>query len=128
MCTSKNPLILLKDDPILAKLKMCGFSACTLNLTHSYLKNRKQKGQINKMFSLERYIIAGAPQGSIDGLFVTLQFITINDLVFFVQYSLLNNNVGDNNFLLMQQNKEDIYLLLSNFKTVNNCFSENVMV
>ena len=33
---------------------------------HSYLKNRKQKVQINNKLSLERNIIAGVLQGSID--------------------------------------------------------------
>ena len=52
---------------------------------HNYLKNRKQKVQINNKFSLERNVIAGVSQRSIDGLLLFNWFI-INDLVFFIQY------------------------------------------
>ena len=63
-------------NPMLAKLKACGFSTKALNLVHSYLKNRKQKVQINNKLSLERDVIVGVPQESIDGpLFFSL-FVT----------------------------------------------------
>ena len=39
----------------------------------SYLKNRKQKVQINNKFSLERNVITGVPQGSTDE--TLLQFV-----------------------------------------------------
>ena len=65
---------------MLAKLKAYGFSTNALNLMLSYLKNRKQKVQINKKFSVERNVIAGVPQGSIDG-----PLLFIYDLVFFIQ-------------------------------------------
>ena len=44
----------INHDLMLAKLKAYGFSTNALNLMHSYLKNRKQKVQINNKFSLER--------------------------------------------------------------------------
>ena len=42
----------------------------------SYLKNWKQRTQINNNFSSEKKVIAGVPQGSIDGP------LFINDLIF----------------------------------------------
>ena len=75
----------INHDLMLAKLKAYGFSTNALNLMHSYLKNRKQKVQINNKFSLERNVIAGVSQRSIDGLLLFNWFI-INDLVFFIQY------------------------------------------
>ena len=41
-------------DLLLAKLRACGFSSNTLNLMHSYLKNRKQRTQVNNNFSSEK--------------------------------------------------------------------------
>ena len=61
----------------------------------SYLKNRKQRTQINNNFSSEKTVITGAPQGSIDG---TLLFkLFINDLTFFIITFL--SNYADNNGL-----------------------------
>ena len=85
----------INHDLMLAKLKAYGFSTDALNLMHSYLKNRKQKVQINNKFSLERNVIAGVPQGSIDGSLLFNLFIT--DLVFFLQFSVLSNYANDNN-------------------------------
>ena len=54
----------INHDLLLAKLRAHGFSNNALNL-----KNRKQRTQINNNFSSEKNIIAGVPEGSIDGLF-----------------------------------------------------------
>ena len=93
-------------DLILAKLKAYGFSTDALNLMHKYLKNRKQKVQINNKFSSERNVFAGVPQGFIDGPLLFNLFI--NDLVFFIQYSVLSNYADDNNLFVIVKNKEDI--------------------
>ena len=86
---------------------------------HSSLKNRKQKVQINNKFSLERNVIAGVVQGSFDGPLLFNLFI--NDLVFFIQYSVLSNYADDNNLFVIRKNKEDIKsLLLLDFEIVNN--------
>ena len=94
---------------------------------HSYLKNRKQKVQINNKFSLVRNVIAGVPQGSIDGPLLFNLFI--DDLVFFIQYSVLSNYADVNNLFVTGKNKEDIKsLLLLVFEIVNNWFYENFMI
>ena len=54
---------------------------------HSYLKNRKQKDQINNKFSLERNVIAGVPHGSIDRPLLFNLFI--NDLVFLLNIAYI---------------------------------------
>ena len=55
----------INHDLLIAKLKTCGFSREALKLIKSYLKNRKQKVQINnKLSSEDRDVIAGVPQGS----------------------------------------------------------------
>ena len=54
---------------LLPKLRAYRFSNNALNLTCSYLKNRKQKTQTNYNFSSEKHTVAEVPQGSIDGLF-----------------------------------------------------------
>ena len=71
---------------------------------HSFLKNRKQKVQINNKFSLKEInAIAGVPQEPTDGPFFFNLFI--NDLVLFIQYSVLGNYADDNNLFVIRKNK-----------------------
>ena len=88
---------------------------------HSYLKNRKQKVQINN----KRNAMARLPQGSINGPLLFNFFI--NDLVFFIQHSVLRN-CADNNLFVIGKNKKDLSLLLLDFELVNNWFYENFMI
>ena len=114
----------INHDLMLAKLKAHGFSINALDLMHICSKNRKQKVQIN---NLERNVIAGVSQGSIDGPLLFNLFI--NDLVFFIRYSVLSNYADDNNLFVIGKNKEDIKsLLLLDFEIVNNWFYENFMI
>ena len=107
----------VNHDVMLTKLKEYGFSTNTLNLMHSYLKNRKQKVQINNKFILE--INAGVSQGSIDGPLLFNLFI--NGLVFFIQCSVLSNYADNNNSFVIGQNKQDIKsLLLLDCEIVNS--------
>ena len=89
----------INHDLLLAKLKAYGFSPNVLKLMHSYLNNRKKQVQINNKFSSESTVIAGVPQGSIDGPLLFNLFI--NDLVFFIQYCTLSNYADDNNLFSM---------------------------
>ena len=94
---------------------------------YSYLDNRKQQVQINKKFSSESTVVAGVPQGSIDGPLLFNLFI--NDLVFFIQYCTLSNYADDNNLFSIGKNKDQVKTFLSSdFKIINNWFYENSMV
>ena len=117
----------INHDLLLAKLKAYGFSPNALKLMHSYLNNRKQQVQINNKFSSESTVIAGVPQGSIDGPLLFNLFI--NDLVFFIQYCTLSNYADDNNLFSIGKNKDQVKTFLSSdFKIINNWFYENVMI
>ena len=61
----------------------------------SYLKNRRQSVQINNKFSSLKEVIAGVPQGSIDGPLLFDLFI--NDIFLFICFSTLSNYADDNN-------------------------------
>ena len=70
----------INHDLLLAKLKAYGFSKQALSFMCSYLKNRRQRVQINNKFSCLKEVIAEFPQGSIDGML--LFNLLINDYFF----------------------------------------------
>ena len=76
----------------------------------SYLNNRKQQVQVNNKFSSESTVVAGVPQGSIDGPLLFNLFI--NDLVFFIQYCTLSNYADDNNLFSIGKNKDQVKTFL----------------
>ena len=117
----------INHDLLIVKLKAYGFSKEALKLMKSYLKNRKQKVQINNKFSSERDVIAGVPQGSIDSPLLLNLFI--NDLLFVIEQCTLSNYTDDNNLSISGEDKELIKSMLSSdFMIVKNWFFENYMI
>ena len=116
----------INHDLLLTKLRAYGFSNNALNLIYSYLKNRKQRTQINNNFSSEKKLIAGFPQGSIEGLLMLNLFT--NDLIFFTT-AFLNIDADYNSFY---NTGKDIELvksaLVNNFRAVAEWFYENFMI
>ena len=97
----------INHDLLIAELKAYGFSKEVLKLMKSYLKNRKQKMQINNKFISERDVSAGVPQGPL------LLNLFINDLVFFLEQCTLSNYADDNNLPISGEDKELIKSMLS---------------
>ena len=117
----------INHDLLITKLKAYGFSKEALKLMKSYLKNRKQKVQINNKISSERDVIARVSQGSIDGPLLFNLFI--NDLVFFIEQCTLSNYAVNNNLSISGEDKELINSVLSSgFMIVENWFFETYMI
>ena len=111
----------INHDHLLAKLKVYGFSKQALSFMCSYLKNKKQRVQIKNKFSSLNKVIAGVPQDSIDGPLLFNLFI--NDFFIFICFSTLSNYADYNNFFTTGTDIQLInQMLLSDFRTVNNCF------
>ena len=69
---------------IIEKLEAYGFDIDALKVVHNYLSNRKQKVKANDdAYSLWKYILYGAPQGSI--LDPLLFNIHLCDLFYFLE-------------------------------------------
>ena len=94
----------INHDLLIAKLKAYWFSKEALKLMRSYLKNWKQKVQINDKFISDRDVIAGVPQGSIDDPLLFDLFI--KDLVIFTVQCTLSNYVDDNNLSISGKDNE----------------------
>ena len=93
----------------------------------SYLKNRRQRVQINNKFSSLKEVIAGVPQGSIDRPLLFNLFI--NDIFFFIRFSTLSNYADDNNLFTTGTDIQLIsQILLSDFRTVNIWFYKNFII
>ena len=80
--------ISINHNLLLEKLRAYGFSNNVLNLICSYLKNRRQRTEINNNFSSGKNIIAGVSQGSIDRRLFFNRFI--NEVIFFMTTFLSN--------------------------------------
>ena len=80
---------------LLAKLRAYGFSKQALSFMCSYLKNIRQRVQINKKSNSLKEVIAEVPQDSIDGSLLFNLFI--NDPFLFICFSTISNYANDNN-------------------------------
>ena len=93
----------------------------------SYLKNRKQRVQINNNFSATKSVIAGVPQGSIDGPLLFNLFI--NNLVLFLTETMLSNYADDNKLFSIGRDFNKVKdTLAKDFGIVTNWFYENFVV
>ena len=109
----------INHDLLIEKRKSYGFSKEVFNLMKSYLKNRKQKVQINNKFNSERYFIAWVPQVSIDSPLLFNLFI--NDMIFFIKQCTLSNYADDNNLSTSGEDKELIkFMPLKDFRIVED--------
>ena len=72
-------------------------------------------------------VVAGVPQGSIDGLLLFSLFV--NDLILFLYTTVLSNYADDNNLYAIGNDKEEIKrALVKDFQTVIYWFHENYMI
>ena len=114
----------IKHDLMIAKLKAYGFSGEALKFMQSYLKNRKQRFQINSKSSFGKDVNAGVPQGSVNGPLLVNLFK--NNLASFIKQSTLSSYADDNNLFVSGKDKELTKSLLgSDFK---NWFFKNYMI
>ena len=117
----------LNHDLLIAKLGAYGFETDALRYMKSYLKNRKQRVGVNKIFSEWERITTGVLQDSILG--PLLFNIFLNDLFLFVSNASLINYADDNSLYTfgdnLKKNKDD---LQRSFDTVHQWFYENYMV
>ena len=82
---------------------------------------------INNKFSSETDVIAGVPQGSLDGPLLFNLFI--NDLRFFIEQCTLSYYANDNNLSVIGEDKNVIKSTLSSdFKIVKDWFFQNYMI
>jgi retron-type reverse transcriptase len=65
----------LPQDLLILKLEAYGLSKSALNLTHSYLSERKQCVKVGLDFSTWKHIYKGVPQGSIIDLYCLKYFL-----------------------------------------------------
>ena len=114
-------------DLLLKRLKAYGFWDKSLALMCSYLENRKQGIQINNYFSSEKKVIAGVPQGSINGLLLFDLFI--NDHALFLTQCFLSTYADNNNLYSTGNNTELAKMdLQTDFRAITNWFFENDMI
>ena len=79
---------------LITKMGAYGFSGNALTFFFSYLKQRKQRVQINNIYSILQLLLSGIPQCSIFGPILFSLFI--NDLFMYIKNPDLHNFAEDN--------------------------------
>ena len=91
---------------LLSKLQMYGFNSKAINLMRSYLTHRTQTYQLTNVYSDEREVICGVPQGSILGPLLFL--IYINDLPNCLQCTTPRMFADDTNLTAVGETLDEI--------------------
>lgn len=90
---------------LVSKLKAYGFSGIALQFIKSYLKNRKQKVNLNNTFSEWKTILNDVLQGSILGNLLLTIFL--NHFFLLACHSYLRNYADDNTLYCFDDNIND---------------------
>ena len=95
----------LSHDLLVAKLEAYGFGRSALKFISNYLRDRKQRTNVNGTYSSWKDIKYGVPQGSILG--PLLFNIFINDIFYFINNVNIANYADDNTTYASSKNIMD---------------------
>lgn len=94
----------INHDLLPAKLDAYGFWKDVWTVICSY--DCKQNVVIHNSTSTTKSFVIGVPQGSIDGFLLFKSFI--NNLILFIQYTILGNYSDGRNITVRRRNKENL--------------------
>ena len=116
----------LSHDLLIAKLEAYGFAKSALMFVYDYLKNRKQRTNVNGSYSSWRDLKKGVQQGSILGRL--LFNIFINDIFYFIDKSKLTSFADDTTVYSTEDNILSLLAILKDdASTILNWFKINEM-
>ena len=104
---------------LLVKLKAYGFTDDALGLTAAYLLERRQRVQVNGVYSQWRAINVGVPQGSLLG--PLLFNLNVNDLTFFAGDLIRTEYASDPSPMVLQ------YAINSDLSPLSSWFESNYL-